>query len=176
VVIGKEVMNMNGFGEPIPMINSVDFPTFYVPVLIMPSIRVEPEFGLLKYSTSLSGVDEKYTVMFFGAGIFLTQWYGQVELHLGGRVNWLLGRYHHENGWEYTVTRIDFTWGPAIGGEYFFTKNLSLGGEVQFNFVKIGNSKTDPEVNAADNVEEAEQSPMRTKPLVFVRWYFGAKD
>jgi len=66
---------------------------------------------------------------------------------------------------EWDRSKIDFYIGPALGAEYLFTKRFSLGGEIQLNFISIG--QWDGDLSA-----ENSESVVRTKPLIFVRWYF----
>jgi len=60
-------------------------------------------------------------------------------------------------------SKMDFFIGPAVGGEYFFSEHFSLGGEIQGNFVFLGQY---------DDDSETKESMFKMKPLVFVRWYF----
>ena len=178
VAIGKEVLAVNDQEESfIPSINQVDLPTFYIPILIIPTIRIEPEFGYLKASSSVGGIDRDVSLMLFGGGVFLTQWYGPVDLYFGGRFDLLKSSVHVNKPVDQTTTRTDLIYGPAVGGEYFFDslKKLSIGGEIQFNFVKLGEIKGEEDRAANAGTGKIDRSIVRTKPLIFVRWYFGRK-
>ena len=45
-------------------------------------------------------------------------------------------------------SKTDFFVGPAIGGEYMFSDNFSLGGEIQINYISVGQFDEDlPQVS-----------------------------
>ena len=163
---GKESLPM---GQPGMTINGVDFPSFYVPIIIGSNIRFEPFFGMVQWKMD-DGTDiQKMGYMEFGAGLFFLQWIGPVDLYFGVRGGLFIVSMSEENGDKETASRSDFFVGPAIGGEYFFTPHLSLGGEVQFIFMQWGEWKYDPEINGGDDYKT---TIMKTRPLFFIRWYF----
>jgi hypothetical protein len=42
-----------------------------------------------------------------------------------------------------STSRVDFSFAPTLGGEYFFSKHFSLGVEAQVNFLVVGSASTD---------------------------------
>jgi hypothetical protein len=172
VALGKEVFEITNNGT----VNQVDFPTFYIPVFIHPHLRVEPEIGYVRNAESLSGLTNTNTVLLAGIGVFLTTWAGPVNLYYGARVDGVWKTIHQEFPAADETKWVDWIWGPALGGEYFFTPHLSLGGEIQFNLIRY-DVKTikDDSVNdpSGSTGHELKRTSLRTKPLVFVRWYFG---
>jgi hypothetical protein len=170
VALGKEILPAEGY--PICML---DFPSFYVPIIFTPNIRIEPSFGLVKYSASNTDWSDSYTLMDIGFGIFLLKWYGPVNLYFGGRVGMFKTSYKSEyTDWEGNEQtdegkQTNMYFGPAIGGEYFFTSNLSLGGEIQFIYVKMGTWDYGDENGGED--DDYSESMMKTKTLFFIRWY-----
>jgi hypothetical protein len=176
VAIGKEVYSVGEMSDPVPEIKTVDFPSIYIPIRIAPNIRVEPEIGFFRYSVE-SVTDQTFTLLLYGAGVFFLQNIGAVDLSWGVRFNLMNETYHVSGaGVDQTVKRKDTIYGPALGGEYFFTPNLSLGGEVQFNLMTLGELKFEGDgANAGEDNEKVKSKIMRTKPLVFVRWYFGKR-
>ncbi len=178
VAIGKEVSTLGDFSDPVVSVHQVDFPSIYLPIRVNPGLKIEPEFGLMRYTIDASSVDQTFSIMLIGAGAFFLMNVGPVDLSWGLRFAMIKESYDHDGAADYTVTRNDMVYGPALGGEYFFTRNFSLGGEVQFNYVKLGEIETDgddaPNNGTAED-EKIKQSILRTKPLIFVRWYFGGK-
>jgi hypothetical protein len=175
VALGKEVYEITDNGA----VNQVDFPTFYVPVFIHPNLRLEPEIGFVRYSTTTGVSIIRNSILLTGCGAFIGHWCGPVYLYGGGRVAWIRNTHFVQSmiGAGKTTTLIDLMWGPALGGEYFFTPHLSLGGEIQFNFVKYKEYKiTDYTADEPTGAVErlVKRTSARTKPLVFVRWYFGS--
>jgi opacity protein-like surface antigen len=144
-------------------------------------------FGFWRYSYSYSNEDNeesKYTLWDVGCGAFFTTWCGPVNLYFGGRVGILRASYSYKYTYIYdssSITsdgdgsRTDWVYGPAVGGEYFFTKNLSIGGEIQFNFQSVGEWKWEDEEEEEEDTGEYSESIMYTRPLIFVRWYLGCK-
>jgi hypothetical protein len=60
------------------------------------------------------------------------------------------------------LSKTDFYIGPAIGGEYMFSNNFSLGGEIQVNYISIGNFD--------DNSDDS-TSAISTRGKIILRWY-----
>lgn len=178
VAIGKEVSTLGDLTDPIVTVHQVDFPSIYLPIRLNPGLKIEPEFGITRYTIDAPDVDQTFSIMLIGAGAFFLMNVGPVDLSWGLRFAMLKESYDHDGLVDYTVTRNDMVYGPALGGEYFFTRNFSLGGEVQFNYVKIGEIEIDGDdapTNGLAGDEKIKQSMLRTKPLIFVRWYFGRK-
>lgn len=171
VALGKEIFPEVGY--PVSLL---DFPSFYIPIIFAPNIRIEPSFGLVKYSASDTDWSDSYTLMDIGCGIFLLKWYGPVNLYFGGRVGMFKTSYKNEyTDWEGNeqtdeVKQTNMYFGPAIGGEYFFTSNLSLGGEIQFIYVKMGTMDYGDDANGSED-DDYSESMMKTKTLFFIRWY-----
>jgi hypothetical protein len=166
--LGKEIFPQ----EEMPL-TLLDFPSFYIPIIVAPSFRIEPHFGIVKYSGSDTDWEESYTVMDFGVGLFFLRWYGMVDLYFGARIGMMRYSYSEEYTWDTTTetydgSRSDLYLAPAFGGEYFFTPHLSLGGEIQFNYVMIGDWD---EENGSDSDEDVNESLIKTKTLFFIRWY-----
>lgn len=179
VSIGKEIAADLVYYEGI-VLKTVDFPNFYIPIQVSPGIRLEPYFGYWKYSYKYSNAStykEKYSLMDIGVGVFMTTWCGPVNLYYGGRIGMLKYSYSEESTGsdKYTQKRTDWVYGLAVGGEYFFTNNLSFGGEVQFNYMKMGDFKTNEDENDHESDYESSTSFIFTRPLIFVRWYFGCR-
>lgn len=61
-------------------------------------------------------------------------------------------------------SKTDFFVGPAIGGEYMFSDNFSLGGEIQINYISIG------EFNG-DSQTDVSQSAVSSRGKIVLRWY-----
>lgn len=146
VSLGKEYM---WFGS------SNVFPTFYVPIDISSKFRLEPEIGFNLYSESFGIWDEPSSIIYLGCGIFAMSQKEKVNIYYGARTGLIFTSYNW-NG-----SRTDFYVGPVTGGEYFLTKNFSLGGEIQVSYIFISLIRG-----------EDRASQLKTKTLIFVRWYF----
>lgn len=179
VSLGKEVL-----ASELLTITMLDNPSVYMPIVINGKFRIEPEFSLMTYSGSNEeyDVESHYKILVLGMGLFPQTRVGSVDIYYGIRLGIISTAYHEKyQDWDYvwdpvyqdyreitsTVendeSKMDFFVGPAIGGEYFFSEHFSLGGEIQANFVFLGQY---------DDDSETSESMFKMKPLVFVRWYF----
>ncbi|MFH1941334.1 MAG: hypothetical protein ABIL68_04460 [bacterium] len=168
--LGKEVFMI---GESASF-NSVDFPSFYFPMYLSSTLKIEPYFGYWKYSSKNSD-EYNQSFMHIGVGAFFVKWCNRVSLQFGGRVGMVHSSYFskHTSGtesYEYKASKSDIFFGPALGAECFVCTNLSLGGEIQFMYGKMGNWKYK---NGHDSESDEKQYMMTTKTLFFVRWYLG---
>jgi len=159
VSLGKEIIEI---GEDYTML---DFPSFYLPISLSSNFRFEPEIGYLRYSGSDEDWEESYSILSIGCGIFSVTQKGKVDIYYGVRLGLRSTSYSYSYTWDgvdsVDESKTDFYIGPAIGGEYFFTKHLTLGGEIQLNYIFIGQWDDGG----------GSESAIRTKPLIFVRWY-----
>jgi hypothetical protein len=160
VSIGKEVLAADGM-----QLTLFDFPSFYLPISLSSNFRFEPEIGYYRYSGSGEDWKQSNSIISIGCGIFFMTRKGKVDIYYGARLGFMITSYSYRYTWNGMDSdddsKTDFYIGPAIGGEYFFTKHLTLGGEIQLNYIFIGQW---------DDGEDSE-SVIRTKPLIFVRWY-----
>lgn len=125
---------------------SIDFPSIYIPIMVSPKFRLEPEIGI--WWLSRSGYSN--TIFRISWGMFSVERKEKTNLYRGLRFGVIL-----RDG--DTSTTALFM-GPALGGEYLFSNYFSLGGEAQLNFTYC----TDADL----------QSILSTKVIFFVRWYF----
>jgi len=180
--LGKQpVMMIDEMGPGIYNFN--EFPAFHVPIHFTPTIFVEPFFGYWSwgYDESYDSIDEyeKFRMMQIGIGAFYTMWFGPVDIYIGGRFgydmwkySWKSYDYWEDDYDEDDASKSDMWFGPAIGGEYFFTQNFSLGGEVQFKYYSKGEWEW-PDSDDSDYT--LKEKTMYTNTLFFIRWYFGRK-
>ncbi|MDZ7262523.1 MAG: hypothetical protein ONB05_10515 [candidate division KSB1 bacterium] len=167
VSLGKEAIPIEDY-EVSAVFTLFDFPSFYIPILISPRFKLEPEIGLYRYSRSTKDSESSNMVFSLGCSIFPMTQKGKVSIYYGARLEIVRFSFsykysqdgHHESRED---SNTDFYIGPAIGGEYFFTEHLSVGGETQVNFIFIGQG---------DDTEDTSESVIRTKTLIFLRWYF----
>lgn len=160
VSLGKEIIDLDGGA-----LTLFDFPSFYLPISISSRFRLEPEIGYYHYSGSDEDWKVSETIISGGCGIFFMTRKEKVNIYFGAR----LGIMSTSSSWEYSWngqekdkdSKTDFFIGPALGGEYFFTKNLSLGGEIQVNYINLGQWSD----------SDGSESVIRTKSLIFIRWY-----
>lgn len=146
--------------------------SFYVPISLS-GFRIEPEVGLFRTDESDDTGSYTQTVLQIGTGIFLTRQHEQTLYYFGGRVGALLSSSDYEfSGEGYSGaserSRTDLYVAPALGAEYLLSDRFSLGGEAQLMYYLVGNQEVDGDSEDADT----DGSLLRTRPLLFVRWYF----
>ena len=69
-------------------------------------------------------------------------------------------------GIESESSRTDMIFSPVFGAEYWCCGHVSFGGEVQFNYVNVGQWE-----NGGHEKDES-VSIMKIKGLFFIRWWF----
>ncbi len=142
---------------------------FYFPVLMPQGFRLEPEFGYWRYSYSSENGFEysrSYSNLRFGLGVFPMRQTDKVVLYYGLRLGLIFTSWSEEsNGDKEDDSRTDFSIGPALGGEYFFSDHLSLGGEAQLNYIFVGQWDYDDDIDRSESI-------ISNRALLFVRWYY----
>lgn len=163
ISMGKEITSSNG-----SVLTLFDFPSIYVPIIISSKFRLEPGIGFYRYSDSGTDWEESTTILSLSFGIFVVTRKDKVDIYYGVRNGliciWDYDRYDWNGTERYERSKTDYYFGPAMGGEYFFSKHFSLGGEVQLNYVFIG------QWDGGDG--GGTEGGIRTKTFIFVRWYF----
>lgn len=151
LVRGQEERSRIGIGVGLSTL--FELPSFYLPINVSSQFRLEPAVSFHRHSESSFFGEEISTTFSAGCGIFRVVGKGKVDMYYGARTGFVSRSYG-------TVSMVDFSFDPAIGGDYLFDKHFSLGGEIQLNCVFIGLLK------GRDSGE------IKTKTLFFVRWYF----
>jgi hypothetical protein len=142
---------------------------FYFPILMNPNFRLEPEFGFWRYSYSRKNdfeYSDSHTSIRPGIGFFSMTQRDKVILYYGLRLGFIFNFLSDEsNGDKDDDSRTDFSIGPALGGEYFFSDHLSLGGEAQLNYIFVGQWDYDDDIDRSESL-------IANRALFFVRWYY----
>lgn len=79
----------------------------------------------------------------------------------------ILTNYSHSSSTSTESTdesKTDFFIGPAVGGEYMFNKHFSLGGEINLNYISVGEFDGDSE-------GESSIWAISTRGVIYLRWY-----
>jgi Outer membrane protein beta-barrel domain len=173
-----ELVVVGGTGSTSP---SVITPTILVPINVTSRFRVEPQVGFYWNSavntTSVGTQTQTETrtssVLHVGSGVFGLTSTERFTVYYGGRVAYLRVTQSDVTGSSpnaYTYpTAPGYFVAPVVGGEYFLSDHLSLGGEVQ---VRYTSSTFD--ANANNRVQSNITSKTASTHGAFVlRFYFG---
>jgi hypothetical protein len=145
----------------------------YVPMIVSDKVKVEPEFGFYRYSSSYDGgYESSYNMFRFGLGIFYASFLGKETLvYLGIRGGILYNQRTYSSDYNPDTeerSKADFYIGPAVGAEHFLSDHFSLGAEVQFNYVHEGNWEN------GGYDDDRSTYYLSNNTHFFARFYFGA--
>jgi len=153
----------------------VGLTNIYVPIMTSANFRLEPEAGILSFSSETSGPSPyktSSTSLRLGIGLFYVKHLdSSFAFYVGPRLGILASsttvRYSVDP--ETKTSETDFFIGACIGGEYSFSRHFSLGGEVQLNYISYGSPDHTP---ASISESTRSQSAFTNNALMFCRWYF----
>ena len=142
-------------------------PTIFIPINISPTFRIEPEFGL--YMSTLESNDEsdklKLGNLNLGIGFFPMINKKNIKIYYGPRVGLIYSSSNeYYNDTKSEISGIGFYIAPVVGGEFYFAKHFSLGGEGQLKY-SYSSLKEDDD-------EKGSSLILSTRTLVFIRFYF----
>ena len=119
-----------------------------VPIHFGQRFKLEPWLGVFRFKEKSEDTgftsDEKVTQWRFGTGLYFRFPTSESFVpYFGPRVGLMLTSFSDENTFtggssKFELSETDFLIGLALGGEYFFSGHFSLGGEVQLNYISLG--------------------------------------
>ncbi len=182
VGLEKNLIQVSGSGDIEEMASidvlPVSFTTFSVPILIQGAVKVEPEIGYVRFGASVE--DELSGDYESSASI----WQLAVGISGGKRVDNLLYQFGVRVGMirqsssteqdsdEYTSSQMSFHVGPILGAEYFFHSRMSVGAQVGFSYIHIGQPNVEFNGDSADDDEDISQSMFGNNGKISLRWYY----
>lgn len=157
-------------GEELSVITlPIDFADFSV-IVRGKNFRFEPTLGY--FSSSTSSTSSGYTSessssnLRLGTVLAYAIAIASMNLYYGIDIGVILSSEKRESSYPGSSStdhsKTDFFVGPAIGGEYMFSDNFSLGGEIQINYISIGNFNGDSDVS---------NSAVSSRGKIILRWY-----
>ena len=155
--------------------NAIGFGNVHIPILIGTQFRVEPTLGFARITNS-PDPDTRTTNQIFNLALgayfsFQPAKSSPVVVYVGPRFGFLANSSESTANSQTTeASRTDFYGGLAFGGEYFFAKTFSLGGEIRATYIVIGDTEiTAP--GASSTTASTDESFVVDNRFV-VRWYF----
>jgi hypothetical protein len=164
----------------------------YLPVTLTRNVRIEPRFGIYSFSNESSNsltpsqpTKDNLTLTHIGLSIeYLIPVTERFQIYAGPRagLNFISETSSYYGYTVYpaygnittTQSETDFMISGIFGAEYFPLRELSVGGEIDFNYVSFGNpdyTQSSPS-SATQGTTTRTQSLVSTGALLFVRWYF----
>ena len=130
----------------------------------------EPEFGLVRFSSSADGSESSSTNLRLGIGaLFETRNRGDMRPYFGPRTGIVRASSKDESSFgTFSSRRTDWYLSFVVGSQYYFSQHFSLGGEIQLTRTNLGKAKTDPPSGPGD----VSASSIATAGLMMLRWYF----
>lgn len=182
-----------------PAYSSTPF-NLYIPWRIARNLRLEPSIGYYAYTLELgswtppyqgqssSSSSDKYEYSLTTLGLkldYLIPAAEQLQFYVGPKIAYRFSRIRstsayssatYQSSSESSTKQTDYLLGVDAGAEYFPIRDLSLGGQVDLNYVSFGN----PEETASQNppyqgpatTTTREGHIVATGALIFLRWYF----
>jgi len=171
------------FGRELAFVSEADFSSLTLPVdfanfsvaIRGTNFRFEPTLGYFRFSSSSSasppfGPSEfKSSNWRVGAVLALARPRESMNCYYGVNVGFVFSSIKSEfDNDSSSDSKTDFYIGPAIGGEYLFGNgDFSLGGEIQINYISIG------DFGDGNSGFEESLSAISTKGMIIVRWYIN---
>ena len=158
-------------GEELSVITlPIDFADFSV-IIRGKNFRFEPTLGY--FSSSSSSTTSEYTSessssnVRLGTVLAYATAIASMNLYYGIDFGVILSSESSESTFPFgsesrDESKTDFFIGPVVGGEYMFSDNFSLGGEIQINYISIGNFNDD---------SNASTSAFSSRGKIILRWY-----
>ncbi len=167
VTFGKELFLFDE-GDASGLTLPFDFANVSV-VIRGTKFRLEPRLGYFRFSrsSSTSFGSGKFTFSNWrlGALVAANKIKGSTNYYYGANLGLIFTSQSSNFGSDSdSESKTDFFIGPAIGGEHMFSENFSLGGEIQVNYISMG------EFNGESSIDVS-QTAISTRGMIVVRWY-----
>jgi len=171
-----------GFGQGFNFIGGSDLSALTLPIdfadfsvtIRGKSFRFEPTLGYFSYSSSVTYSNPSYTSesdfsnVRLGAILAFAASKGSMNYYYGIDIGVILSSESSSStapgSTSTDESKTDFFVGPAIGGEYMFSENFSLGGEIQINYISIGQFNGDSQTDRSE-------SAVSSRGKIVLRWY-----
>ncbi len=149
--------------------------TLLIPIQFGQRFRMEPEVGFAMEDQSADDVTNFALTLKAGMGLFYTHPVTRKGLVTAGvRGGALLTSTENNNPRSDSGTiersRSGFYLALVSGGEFFFSRSVSLGGEAQIGMIQLGDVKVSGENIDDDTKEEA--LGLSVTGVLSLRWYF----
>lgn len=158
-----------------------DFANFSL-IYLSGKFRLETKLGYFRYAYDYSsnqvggGSSESRSSNWrVGATLAVNKQKEDFRYYYGIYLGFIFSSYERIYSSEYdndtiNKSKTDFLIGPVFGGEHMFSDHFSLGGELQLNYVSIGQYKDKDAVG--EESSERSESALSTRAVIVLRCYF----
>ncbi len=146
----------------------------YLPLQVLPALRIEPSLGLFHTSrTRSNGATSSSSATSLGVGaLWFFRPIAPTGLYAGGRLGLLFsGRTDVSDAGSVTeLSENDLTLAPVLGGEHAFSQRFTLGAELQLPITAYGDQTT--KTSAGSAAPNRGLSSFSTNAVLFLRYFF----
>jgi hypothetical protein len=165
IIISSSASDMEVYTLPIDLAN-------FSVIIRGSGFRIEPSLGYFSTSSEYTyqSNTSKSSSSNFRIGALIAYNNSSVEsmnFYYGLTIGALFTSMHNESTVSTTTdhSKTDFFIGPAVGGEYMINEHFSFGGEINVNYISIGN------YSDSGTLGDLSQSAISTRGIIYVRWY-----
>lgn len=148
-----------------------DSGTLFVPVAVTPTFRVEPYLGFYRNSaTSTQPYARSNSSYVFGTGAFTTKRVAEnIQLYGGSRVAYVRRRQTYSEAQQgFSIQTSGYLVAPTVGFEYFLQRNISIGAEAGFSYMR-----TSGHDSYVANEADTKESTTSTTTAMTIRYYWN---
>ncbi len=158
----------------------------YFPIQLENGLRFEPEFGILTNNNdsqvnafdTIGNIEVSSKTLSYGIGAFYKIKVDSTFGYYPGIRVGVMTSYRDEKYFPETENLVNnntkqstYYLALVIGGEYLFSKHVSLGAELHLNYTSVGKPTTTPK--SEENWEQTETNSFRNRGIIFLRFYFN---
>ncbi|MFH1051868.1 MAG: outer membrane beta-barrel protein [bacterium] len=185
VGVGFKVFSFINVADIIYNTGTID--GIYFPIQLENGLRFEPEFGIYTikqntpdfYYDSIINNEVSSKTLSYGIGAFykikVDSTFGYYPgIRVGVMTSYQDEKYFPEtkNLVNNNTKQLTYYLALVIGGEYLFSKHVSLGAELHLNYTSVGKPTTTPKSEEI-SWEQTETNSFRNTGIIFLRFYFN---
>lgn len=144
-------------------IYAMSLTAFRLPVFIKSKFKIEPDFAFWSQKFGDKYSESTNSLVRYGCGFYFTKNFEKTSLSFGPRITINHLGTAYKSKWDNNkLSKNDFAFGFAFGGEYFLSEHFSLGSEIQLNYWHLGKD---------DNRADSSASSLKNEALIIFRFY-----
>lgn len=162
---GATIEKESGVSLDLTVSPTVGITKIYLPIYVNAIIKIQPEISYWGYSGKDRYYEFGFSSLHYGLGVFYAKQLDKAFVYLGPRYATEHVTIHSTSGGDDSKeSKNDHSIGITLGGEYFLGKHFSLGPEVQFNYISVGD---------VDNSSDEESHIKATEAVIFLCVYLN---